>query len=112
MTVAAQSSIPTTAPVGARTLTLLREPHPALAAQQAFVEAVAPVLRRSGVSGERLTTALHLILLAHPAVPVSDGPDGLHLRCARCRHEGLAPAQQFPCPTAEQAFWALDAALG
>ena len=104
---------PTPTTVAARRpLTLLREPHPALAAQEAFVVGAARVLRRAATSGERLTTALYLVLAEHAATPVADGPDGLHLRCTRCRHDDLDPAAQYPCPTARQAFWALDAALG
>jgi hypothetical protein len=103
--------IPTT-PAASRPLALLREPHPALAAQQAFVADAARVLRRAGASGERLTTALFLILTEHSAVPVAGDADGLHLRCSRCDVEDARPAGQYPCPTAAQAFWALDAALG
>ena len=95
-----------------RPLTLLREPHPALEAQQAFVAGVDRVQRRAATSGQRLTTALHLILAEHAATPVADGSDGLHLRCTRCRDESQEPAAQYPCPTAQQAFWALDAVLG
>jgi hypothetical protein len=102
---------PTTAPAH-RPLTLLREPHPALAAQQSFVADAARVLRRAGTSGERLTTALYLVLAEHAATPVADGPDGLHLRCTRCRTDDLEPAEQYPCATAQQACWALDAVLG
>jgi hypothetical protein len=95
-----------------RPLTLLREPHPALAGQQAFVADAARVLRRAGASGERLTTALYLILSEHAATPVGGGPEGLHLQCSRCRADDLDPAAQYPCPTAQQALWALDAVLG
>lgn len=103
---------PTTAPAAAhRPLAVLREPHPALAAQQGFVEDAARVLRRAGASGQRLTTALYLILAEHAATPVAGGPDGLHLRCSRCRTEGREPAEQYPCATAEQAYQALDAVL-
>ncbi|SDT31895.1 hypothetical protein SAMN04488543_3712 [Friedmanniella luteola] len=103
---------PTSPVTGHRPLTLLREPHPALDAQQAFATAAALVLRRAGASGQRLTTALHLILAEHAGLPVVDGPEGLHLRCTRCRDEDREPAAQYPCPTAQQAFWALDAVLG
>jgi len=85
---------------------------PVLAAQQAFAADVAEVLRRAGTSGQRLTTALFLILAEHAATPVTGDPESLHLRCSRCRSESPEPADQYPCTTAQQAYWALDAALG
>ena len=89
------------------------EQQSVLLAQQAFVADVADVLRRAGTSGERLTTALFLILAEHAATPVTvlGNADDLHLRCRRCRAEGREPAAQYPCATAQQAYWALDAAL-
>lgn len=88
------------------------EPHPVLVAQQAFAADAADVLRRAGTSGQRLTTALFLILAEHAATPVTGNADDLHLRCRRCRPENREPAAQYPCTTAQQAYWALDAALG
>lgn len=88
------------------------EPQPVLVAQQAFAADVADVLRRAGTSGQRLTTALYLILAEHAATPVAGNPGILHLRCRRCRSESPEPAAQYPCATAQQAYWALDAALG
>jgi hypothetical protein len=92
-----------------RPLTLLRAPQPALAAQHAFTAEAERVLRQAGTSGERLTTALYLILSEHAADPVAEG---LQLRCRRCRLEVQEPAMGYPCPTAQQAFWALDASFG
>ncbi|GAA1433167.1 hypothetical protein GCM10009616_24540 [Microlunatus lacustris] len=86
-------------------------PQRVLADQQAFVADVADVLRRAGTSGQRLTTALFLILAEHGATPAGDGTESLHLRCRRCRSEDLEPAAQYPCTTAQQAYWALDAVL-
>lgn len=95
-----------------RPLTLLRSPQPALAAQQAFAAEVERVLRQAGTSGERLTTALYLILSEHAATPIAVGPEGPHLRCRQCRPGDQEPAARYPCPTAQQAFWALDATYG
>lgn len=92
-------------------LSLVPPPHPALAAQQAFAAHADRVRRRAGVSGERLTTALYLILTGHAPVPALGAPEGLHLRCSCCGVEGLEPELQYPCPTARQAVCALDAVL-
>ncbi|WP_375432348.1 hypothetical protein [uncultured Friedmanniella sp.] len=89
---------------------LVRQPHPALADQQAFAEASARVLRRAEAAGERLVIALYLVLSQHRAVVRYD-PAGPHLSCAECRPVGRLPREQYPCPTAQQAFWALDAVL-
>lgn len=93
-------------------LHLVGDPHPALEAQQAFADASDRVLRLAGASGQRLATALYLVLRQHHAVPGLDSDEGLHLTCAECRAAGRAPADQYPCPTANHAFWALDAVLG
>ena len=100
-----------TQPGTARTLTLVRPPHPALADQQAFAGRADRVLRRAGVSGDRLTTALYLILAEHAPVLAVGPLEGLHLRCSCCWVDGLDPALQYPCLTARQALWALDAVL-
>ena len=91
-------------------LRLVRDPHPSLAAQQAFAAECERVLRLAQASGQRLATALYLVLRQHHGVPEL-GPDGLHLTCAECRAADRAPADQYPCPTAQYAFWALDAVL-
>jgi hypothetical protein len=89
---------------------LLHQPHPTLAAQRAFADDCARVLRLAEASGHRLVTALYLVLTRHEAVP-STVDHQLHLTCAECRPEGREPARQYPCPTAQQAYWALDAIL-
>lgn len=91
-------------------LRLVRDPHPALEAQQAFADDCYRVLRLAGASGHRLHTALFLVLRQHYAIP-EVAPDGAHLTCAECRAAGRPPAEQYPCPTAQQAFWALDSVL-
>ncbi len=100
-----------TQPGAARTLSLVPPPHPALADQQAFAAHADRVRRRAGVSGERLTTALYLILTEHGPVPAVGAVEGLHLRCSCCRVEGLEPELQYPCSTARQALCALDAVV-
>lgn len=91
---------------------LLRDVHPALVAQQGFARDREAVLVRSGVSGQRLVTALHLVLNTHqPEVAVT--PDGsVHLSCGTCRPDDRSASEQYPCVTAQHAFWALDAVLG
>jgi hypothetical protein len=100
---------PTVTP-GRAPLCLVRDPHPAFEAQQVFADEADRVLRLAQVSGQRLATALYLVLRQHHAVPEMD-VDGLHLTCAECRAGDRAPVDQYPCPTAQQAFWALDAVL-
>ena len=99
-------------PAAHRPLVLHQEPQRVLTAQQAFAADVTDVLRRAGASGQRLTTALFLILSEHAATPVAGDPENVLLRCSRCRAESPERAAQYPCTTAQQAYWALDAALG
>jgi hypothetical protein len=83
----------------------------ATATAMSFLAASAQLLPRAEASGERLVTALYLILRAHTAVTVTDAEQRRFLTCAECRPEGREPHRQYPCPTAQQAFWALDAVL-
>ena len=85
--------------------------HPALAEQREFAAACREVLRRAGAHGHRLVTALHLVLDQHRPVEATTATGARHLSCAECRPEGRDPAAQYPCPSALQAFWALDAVL-
>ena len=93
-------------------LRLVRDPHPSFDAQQTFLDETTRVMRRAEASGQRLVTALYLVLRQHGAVAEVNPEHGLHLTCSECRSEGRDPADQYPCPTAQQAFWALDAVLG
>jgi hypothetical protein len=77
----------------------------------AFLAASAELMPRAEASGDRLVTALYLILRAHTAVAETDGDQRRFLACAECRSEGREPHARYPCPTAQQAFWALDAVL-
>ena len=76
-----------------------------------FLAAAAELLPRAEASGDRLVTALYLILRTHTAVTETDGEDRRFLTCAECRPDGREPGTRYPCPTAQQAFWALDAVL-
>ena len=76
----------------------------------AFAAAAASLLPRAEASGERLVTALYLILRLHSPVAAPGTSTG-SLTCAECRPAAHGPRQQYPCRTAEQAFWALDAIL-
>ena len=76
-----------------------------------FVCAAASLLPRAEARGERLVTALYLILRTHTAVVAQAPGGGQHLTCAECRPRAGAAGEQYPCPTAQQAFWALDAML-
>ncbi len=86
-------------------------PHPDLAAQQLVVDQRTRLLRRAQASGHRLVGALFLVLVRHDAESVVTADGLVHLRCAECRPDHRAPAAQYPCPTAQQALWALDAVL-
>lgn len=88
----------------------LPTPPAGLRGQLVFREACDLLLPRAQASGNRLMTALYLILLEHRGMPSGSGPDA-HLTCASCRPEVRPPDGTYPCPTAQQAFWALDAVL-
>jgi hypothetical protein len=110
MSVETMPDASTSAASTGRPLTLLGAAPPALAAQQAFAAEVERVLRQAGTSGERLTIALYLILSEHTATTVAAGSESPQLQCRRCGPVNREWAARYPCPTAEQAFWALDAA--
>ncbi|MFL6066019.1 MAG: hypothetical protein ACJ72G_15250 [Friedmanniella sp.] len=76
-----------------------------------FLAAAAGLLPKAQASGDRLVTALYLILVAHTAVSVTDADGRQYLTCAECRPGLREPGCQYPCPTAQQAYWALDAVL-
>lgn len=92
-------------------LHLVRDAHPALEAQRSFVERRARILTRSGVSGQRAISALHLVLDRHAAVAAVAVTGDVHLSCGECRPGDRAAAEQYPCPTASSAAAALDALL-
>ena len=77
--------------------------------QQDYLERRQAALRRALVSGDRLVGALGIILNGHEpeVIEAADGPSigG----CRECRGQ-LAPVLDgYPCPTAKNALWALEA---
>lgn len=86
-------------------------PHPALERQQLFADQRRELLPRAQATGQRLASALYVVLNQHLPATVTSEAGQVHLSCAECRPDGREPAEQFPCPTAEQALWALVAAL-
>ena len=75
-----------------------------------FAYAAAALLPRAEASGDRLITALYLILKAHAGIPDPTAA-GAELTCAECRPAACGEREAYPCRTAQQAFWALDAIL-
>ena len=89
---------------------VLVSPRAGSAAQQEFVAERDRLLVRAAVSGDRSTTALYLILRSHGAEPATTGA-GRTLCCVTCVRPGGGDRVCYPCPTAEQALWALAATL-
>jgi hypothetical protein len=83
---------------------------PPLRRSRDHVRRRAAVLRRALASGDRLTTALAIILHGHRPEAVLDGDTVARLYCAECRHDPSPTGQGYPCSTAENAIWALEAA--
>ena len=80
-----------------------RAPHPE---QEAFIRQRTTLLRRALASGDRLIGALAIILHAHDTTSVLTGGQAV-LRCRECRADG--GRGDYPCSTASNALWALDA---
>jgi hypothetical protein len=89
---------------------VLVPPRAGTAAQRGFLAERDHLLVRAAVSGDRSTTALYLILQSHGAEPATTGADRT-LCCVTCVRAGGAERVCYPCPTAEQALWALAATL-
>lgn len=83
--------------------TTQRAPHPE---QEAFIRQRTTLLRRALASGDRLIGALAIILHAHDTTSVLAGERAV-LRCRECR--GDSGRGDYPCSTAANALWALDA---
>jgi hypothetical protein len=83
----------------------------ATASALTFLAASAELLPKAEASGDRLVTALYLILRTHTAVAETEANQPGFLTCAECRPGRREPQARYPCPTAQQAFWALDAVL-
>ncbi|GAB2578144.1 BLUF domain-containing protein [Microlunatus antarcticus] len=77
--------------------------------QQDYLERRRTALRRALVSGDRLVGALGIILNGHEAEVVDDADGRSRVRCRECRAYGSAVLDEYPCPTAKNALWALEA---
>ena len=82
----------------------------ATAEQQDYLRRRTAVLRRALASGDRLVGALAVILNGHD--PERSGAETGRpvLRCRACRPAGAPGLDAYPCPTAKNALWALEAA--
>ena len=78
-------------------------------AQEDYLERRRAALRRALVSGDRLVGALGIILNGHEPelIEAADGPSigG----CRECRGQDAPVLDDYPCPTAKNALWALEA---
>lgn len=81
-------------------------PRSVLPEQELFIRQRTALLRRALASGDRLIGALAIILHAHDTTSVLTGGQ-LVLQCRECRAEG--DGAHYPCSTAANALWALDA---
>ena len=89
---------------------VLVPPRVGSAPQHEFLDERARLLVRAAVSGHRSTTALYLILRTHAPEPAGTGVEGA-LCCLTCAGPGGTGRACYPCPTAEQALWALASTL-
>ena len=67
------------------------------------------VLRRALVSGDRMVGALGIILNGHEPEAVEVAPGTTSVRCRECRSHDASVLDAYPCPTAKNALWALEA---
>jgi len=74
-----------------------------------YVRRRAIALRRALASGDRLTTTLAIILHGHRPEAVLEDDAVVRLHCAECRNNGHTDIDHYPCPTAKNAIWALEA---
>lgn len=81
-------------------------PRSVLPEQDLFIRQRTALLRRALASGDRLIGALAIILHAHDTTSVLSGGQ-LVLQCRECRADG--DGVHYPCSTAANALWALDA---
>jgi len=85
-------------------------PSSPLSETKEYVQRRAGVLRRALVSGDRLVTTLAIILHGHRPEAVLEGDAVVHLHCAECRGASGGELDHYPCSTAKNAIWALEAA--
>jgi hypothetical protein len=76
-----------------------------------FVSRRAQVLRRALFSGNRLMTTLGIILDGHRPETTLEPGGATTVRCSECRVFPGAIGDSYPCSTAKNAIWALEAVL-
>ncbi len=67
------------------------------------------VLRRALSTGDRLVSALAIILNGHDPEPVVTADGRRSLQCRVCRGHDEPALDAYPCATAKNALWALEA---
>jgi Sensors of blue-light using FAD len=77
--------------------------------QQDFDERRRAALRRALVSGDRLVGALGIILNGHEPEVFEHADGTSSVRCRECRSQDAPVLDDYPCPTANNALWALEA---
>ena len=67
------------------------------------------VLRRALSTGDRLVGSLAIILNGHDPEPTTSSDGQAYLQCRVCRSHGEPTLDAYPCATAKNALWALEA---
>ena len=67
------------------------------------------VLRRALSTGDRLVGALAIILNGHDPEPAVSSDGQAYLQCRVCRSHDEPTLDAYPCATAKNALWALEA---
>ena len=76
--------------------------------QQDYFERRRAALRRALVSGDRMIGALGIILNGHEPEVVEAADGTSSVRCRECRSHDASVLDEYPCPTAKNALWALE----
>lgn len=77
--------------------------------QTELVERRSAVLRRALSTGDRLLGALAIILNGHDPEAVTSDDGRVYLQCRVCRSHDEPALDTYPCATAKNALWALEA---
>lgn len=77
--------------------------------QQDYFARRQAALRRALVSGDRLIGALGIILNGHEPEVLEAVDGSASVRCRECRSQDSPVLDDYPCPTAKNALWALEA---
>lgn len=77
--------------------------------QQDYLERRRAALRRALVSGDRLYGALGIILNGHEPEVFEATVATARIQCRECRSHDEPALDSYPCPTAKNALWALEA---